>query len=269
MIQIRDVGLAGLLLSTLFNSPIAQAGNFAIGVAPARFELQGKPGKVVRELLEIFNTDIYATTLSVRTADWDLQKDGSVKIHSEHLRSGSCRPWVRIERSEVKIPPKGKKRYRFELHIPADAQSGECRVALLVTGTEEPSQGSGSINIPVQGRIAVIVYLKVGDAQPDLHILGLKMGSVNQRSVPVLIFRNQGNAHGRPQGMLKAVDRTGTKLNLIVSPSPILPGETREIPLWLSDPADQQKAVIYELPMRVKGSVVWERGRQKIDVTIK
>ena len=67
----------------------------------------------------------------------------------------SCRPWVRIERRKLTVPAGATKSYRFEVHVPADLEAGECRFALLLSAdpkTIEP-MGLGSIRMPVVGLV--------------------------------------------------------------------------------------------------------------------
>ena len=62
-------------------------------VSPPRFELQGKPGEVIRQIVTIENGGDIAANFAIRTADWDLADDGGVTIHPPELQPGSCRPF--------------------------------------------------------------------------------------------------------------------------------------------------------------------------------
>ena len=192
--------------------------------------------------------------------------NGSVTIHGEELQDGSCRPWTRIERRRIRVAPESSRRYRFQVRVPDDAPAGECRVALLIEGTEEETvmAGTEQVKFPVQGRIAVIIYVAVGDASPKLNLLELAMDKVNQREIPVAVFRNDGNAHGRPSGILDGIDAVGNKQEFTVSPSPIMPGQTRRIPIW---PAEQVAGDIVS-PLKLQGTIEWNGGKKEIDETV-
>ena len=259
------------LLILLFNTCIfntTHAGSFSATVSPPRFELEGKPGKVIREIIEIYNAGDNKTTFSLRTADWDLSESGGLTIYPPELQPGSCRPWVRIER--LSLQAQASKRFRFEVHIPQDAPDGECRLAILV----EPGDESGvlaranNISFPIEGRIAIIIYVVVGDAKPVLTLQSVKLQDVNGRLTPVAVLQNTGNAHGRPSGFLDVRDASGTRLDFRVAESPILPGQTREIPFWQAPP-EGTEAIIPQPPLQLEGTIEWRGGKQKVKTLLK
>src|SRR5271168_5067417 len=156
------LGLAGVLLCASVRSQ-----GFAAMVSPPRFELKAKPGKTSRSVIEVSNRSSAPAKFLIHTADWSLAADFSVSFHDD-LQAGSCRPWVALERPEVVVPGGGTLRYRFEVTVPADAPAGECRFAVMIEGDQPSIARSNGLNVPVTGRIGVIVYLTVGDGEPDL-----------------------------------------------------------------------------------------------------
>ena len=202
MYQVRIAALVLLVAASMVPEALF-AGEFAAIISPPRFELQGKPGEKVREVVQIGNAGNDIGEYVLRTADWDLNKEGGIIIHPEALQPGSCRPWVRIERRRLKLPPGGRKNYRFEVHIPPDAPAGECRFAILVAPPPEADifAEMGDIRFPIAGQIAIVVYVGVGDAKPNLQFQEVRLQEVDGRPVPVAVFHNAGNAHGRPEGL--------------------------------------------------------------------
>jgi len=264
----KKLSLLVLLISTCIFSQ-AHAGSFAATVSPPRFELQGKPGKVIREIVEIHNAGNTRATFSLRTADWNLSDDGGLTIYPPALQPDSCRPWVRIERLSLQLHAQAGKRFRFEVHIPEDAPSGECRLAILV----EPGDDRGmlaranNISFPIEGRIAIIIYVAIGDAKPVLSLQSVKLQNVNGRLSPVAVLKNTGNAHGRPSGFLEGRDVSGKRIDFTVAQSPILPGQTREIPVWQA-PAEGTEAVILQPPLRLEGTIEWRGGKQQFKTVL-
>ena len=257
------------LCALLLIMPAARAAGFAATVSPPRFELFAQPGEIVRESVEISNADTATANFNMRTADWELSEDGNVTIHPPELQPGSCRGWTRIERRKIKLLAESERNYRFEIHVPQDVQPGECRVALLLEGApeEEVLAGAGDIRFPVQGRIAIIIYVVVGDAKPEMNLLKLGMENVNTRQIPVAVLENNGKAHGRPSGILEGTDAVGNRLEFTVSPSPVLPGQTRRIPIW---PAKSNRVGMQDivLPLKLSGTIEWEGGKKKISETL-
>jgi len=245
--------------------------SFAGVVSPPRFELQGKPGDVIRNVVLIGNDALKPAHYHIRTADWDLDEQYGVVIHPPELQPDSCRPWTRIERRELKLAPQQNRKFRFEIKIPEDAKTGECRLAILVEQTTESAvtlSVGNDIQIPLTGRLGVIIYVKVGDAQPKLEFQEIGLSDVNGRMLPVAMIRNTGNAHGRPVGIIEGTDNNKQFLEFIVSPLAILPGETRAIPLTPASPEDPQKTAEFTLPLKLKGPIEWEHGKFDLDVIL-
>lgn len=245
------------------------AAQFAAFVAPARFELSAKPGQKLQEVLELGNDEPGAIELRLRTADWSLRPDGGVEFQADYLTPDSCRQWVRIERHQVKLGGKGRRRFRFEVDVPPDAGDRLCRFALLVEPAVADAAVSplGGILMPIQGRIGVIVYVRIGGARPALQLERVSMQQLNGRLTPVLMLRNSGNAHGRAEGTLSGTDAAGRPFDFVVAPLPVLPGETRGIPAWPQDAADGKKLAPTP-PLRLKGAIEWDGGRIPVEATL-
>src|SRR5450631_2521753 len=239
----------------------ALADGFAALVSPPRFELSSKPGKTLRSVIEVTNQSAAPAKYIIRTADWSLTPDFGVSFHDD-LQADSCRPWVAIERPEVVVPGGGTLRYRFEVNVPADAEAGECRFAVMIEGAEPSIARTKGLDMPVTGRIGVIVYLTVGDGAPTLELLGPKITTVNGQQVPTLRVHNSGTAHGRMTGFLTGKDAKGISYDFTPSDFPILPHEEREVFLTPSTATDDHPTLTF--PVTVKGTLEW--GKQKTEL---
>ncbi len=251
----------GACLSMLA-APAAMAAEFALAASPPRFVLQVKPGERTRHILEISNASLEANTLSVKTADWALTAEDTVTFY-ETLQPGSCRPWVLLERREFTVTNGRPYRFRFEIEVPANAAPGECRFAIMLEGQEQMSRPSGGPAIPFSGRLGVVVYLALGDAAPNLSVVGADVINVNGQATPVLKVRNTGNAHGRLGGFLSGTDASGKALEFAPASFPILPGETRAIALTATRPGDAETAVQVQFPVTVSGKLEWGKGQSQ------
>ena len=240
----------------------AQGQGFAALVSPPRFELEAKPGKTSRNVIEVSNRSTAPAKYLVHTADWSLAEDFGVNFHDD-LQPDSCRPWVAIERPEVTVPGGGTLRYRYEVTVPADAPAGECRFAVMIEGTEPSIAQSAGLTVPVNGRIGVIVYLAIGDAAADLEVLGPKVVTLNGQQVPGLRVHNAGNAHGRMSGFLTGTDTKGISYDFTPSDFPILPGEERVIFLTPSTAKDEHPTLTF--PVTVKGTLEWGKKRTELN----
>lgn len=249
------------VLGCLLLASAARAQGFSALVSPPRFEGRAEAGSTYRNLIEISNVSDAPAHFTVQTADWSFGPDATVAF-SDALAADSCRPWVGLEAADINLAPNAKRRYRFEVRVPADAPSRECRFAIMIEG--DPETVAGSNAPPVSGRIGVIVYLAIGDAAAKLEVVGRSVQTVDGNAVPVLSVRNGGNAHGRLQGFLDGTDASGKRYAFAPSTLPILPGETREITLTpQADNADLPVPVL-AWPLQLEGRLEW--GAQRLDI---
>jgi hypothetical protein len=246
----------------MFLSGSVLAQGFAAMVSPPRFELKTKSGKTSRSVIEVSNRSSSPAKFLIHTADWTLGPDFSVSFHDE-LQEGSCRPWVALERQEVVVPGGGTLRYRFEVTVPANAPAGECRFAVMVEGDQPSIAQSNGLNVPVTGRIGIIVYLTVGDGEPDLEILAPELATLNGQQVPTLRIHNGGTAHGRVGGYLTGTDAKGISYDFTPSDFPILPQETREVFLTPSNATNDHPTLTF--PVTVKGTLEWGNHKTEVD----
>jgi P pilus assembly chaperone PapD len=252
-----------LALVTMLPVATAQAQEFAASISPPRFELSLKAGERSRQVIEISNAASQPATYKVYTADWTLGPDWGVTFH-DALESRSCRPWVAIERREITVPAGGRFRFRFEVEPPADTPVRECRFAVMIEGAEQMARTGSGLNIPVSGRIGVIVYANVGGAEPRLQVIGAAVEDVNGQKLPVLKVNNLGNAHGRLSGFLRGTDASGRRLEFSPTSLPILPLETRSIALTASDRPGSTVQVTF--PVTISGVLEWgTSGRLEIN----
>lgn len=245
---------------------------FEVAISPSRFEVAGKGGARLGQSLTIYNVGNTPTDVAVRTLDWTYTPEGQISYHDE-LLPGSCRPWVTLERRTLRVPQQGRSNFRFQVDIPPDAPRGECRLMLAVEGIEPAYQaqiqsGGASLSLPVSGRIAVAVYVKVGGAEPKLEVRQVGVKAVNGKPTPVITVSNNGDAHGRLEGALESVDAKGLKFDLVPESTPILPGQTRTLPFAPRVEANQA-APQFSLPVRSKGQIDWDLGSFKVDVEFK
>jgi hypothetical protein len=260
---------AWLLLAAFASGAFAQAqpGGFGASVSPPRVEIQVNAGATKRQVIDITHAPNSVGRYRVYTNDWRLQADGSVEF-GEALADETCRPWVAIERRDLSIQPQSRYRYRFEVTAPSVIPDRECRFALMIEGVDPLQVEQQGVAMPVSGRIAVIVYVAVGNAKPKLEVQGSTIADMNGVKVPAIIVKNVGNAHGRFDGVVEGVDADGRKIELLPSNQPILPGDTRTVALVPS--AEEGKpAPTVKYPLEVKGSLEVGKDRLPLSITIR
>jgi fimbrial chaperone protein len=249
------------------------AAPFEVAIAPSRFELQGRNTQRLGQNLEIHNIGNEATEIAVRTIDWSYSEEGNVSYHDD-LQPGSCRTWVTLERRTMKVAARAKVNFRFQVDVPLDAKRGECRFMLAVEGVEPAYKaiiegGGASMSLPVSGRIAVAVYVAVNGAQPKLQLKQVGMQDIRGTRTPVVTVTNAGDAVGRLEGAIEAKDAKGVAFELAPEGTPILPGQTRVLPLTSRLPNQPNIQHQPALPIKASGTLDWELGGFKIDTELK
>lgn len=251
------LGMVGLLVTSQ-----GIAAGFSAAVAPPRFELASQSGKVVRQTVEIYNVSSKNEQYAIKTNDWSL-KGNNLQFY-DPLQANSCRKWVKLERRKVTVRKNNKRAFRFEVHIPQNAPQQECRFAIMIEGLSAANtQISDSLNMPVNGRLAVIVYLSVNGAEPKLTISSLR----KQGNQLLAHVKNTGKAHGRLQGTLAGVDARGQQLDLSISSMPIMAGESRILPLSAHLNGKQHKGGIHS-PVKLEGELYWLKGAFSIKTQV-
>ena len=241
---------------------------FELSVSPSRQMFAAAPGESVSRSLTLNNLGREKNEFNARTLDWTMTDSADVR-YSDVLAVGSCRPWVSIERKRVVVEAGQQRVYRFQIDVPKDTPRRECRFMLAFEGTAPAAtpttkSAAGELRSSVVARIAVPVYISIGNAAPVLEMLGTTMVEINGTRTPALRIANRGDAHGRLDGAIDAVDANGQEFILAPEESPILPGQTRAIPL-LPKVDRGPKVGAVKLPIRAPGSIEWEGGSLKVD----
>ena len=82
--------------------------------------------------------------------------------------------------------------------------------------------------------------------------------------VPQLRVTNSGNAHGRLAGFIAGVDALGKQIDFVPEALPILPAQSRLIPLIPNVAGNVAVTLTY--PLAVKGSLEWGDAKTAIDL---
>ena len=260
--------LYGVFGAIILPDNVLSAG-FSAAASPSRFELEGSAGKVVSRAFEVQHVGKSETEYVIRSADWHLSEENGLEFFDK-LQSESCRPWLRLERRKIRMAPGQRRRVRFELHVPAEAQPMECRLAIMVENYEQqavPLVPNSPIRLPLSGRLGIIVYLAVGDVRPQLELLGLETAEEAGRKLPMLRIRNTGSAHGRLDGAVLGTDAGGTDYRFPVSTLPIMPGQERRLPLYpqTGNVNNARKPPPLKWPVSLQGQLQWDLGNFKIE----
>jgi len=264
--DIKQVPRVFVLLGLFCSFATSARAEFDVAVSPPRFELKGEAGGIVREVLSVNNGSGQPGQFTVKSADWWLDDKKQVQYNEDAPKGDSCRSWIRLERREITVAPHGTRNFRFEVHVPKGIKAGECRFALLVSGEAmkySDKTGRQQIQMPLVGRIGIIVYVTVGDARPVLRLVRLYVDMVDRKILPFAVFQNTGNAHGRVFGSLETKDAKGQTVELVAAQDVILPKDERAIslnPVDFSKGDSRKPEFNLSPPMHVRGKLQFFGG---------
>jgi hypothetical protein len=107
----------------------------------------------------------------------------------------------------------------------------------------------------------------VGNARPELQLEALRLEEINGQLQPVATLHNQGNAHARTAGFVDATDARGKRLEFAVAALPILPGQTRKVPLHRTL-LEGETAEVLAVPLDASGAIEWQTGKIPVNMRI-
>lgn len=255
---------AAIVLGMLFSAQVGAQG-FSALITPPRIEDNVKPGQVYRNVIEITNVSPVSNKYVIESSDWTFNaSDASVDFQNE-LSTNSCRPWVYLESNSINLGPNAKRRFRFEVRVPENAPVQECRFAMLFSGDPDAESLTA---LPVAGRLAVVVYLRVGNASALLNATSFGKRMVDGQYQPTMTVHNSGNATSRLDGYVDGTDATGKTITFLPTSYPILPGQTNEVVLVPQAPSATSALPAIAYPLTLKGRVDWEGKNIPVETTI-
>jgi hypothetical protein len=244
-----------LLLTALSGAVApARATGPSFSLAPIRLEVSPTPGRAYTEALEITNESRESAHLKVYTEDWRLERDGAVTFARAGSGPRSASTWIRINPTELDLPPQATVDVRFTVTVPKGAPAGGYRAAIVVEQVPRPTPGQGPIReVALKARIASVLYVKVGDPIPVAALTDVRYRrETNGLRSLVVSVENPGGVHFRTAGRITLGDsRSGKVLHRVDIPDvALLPESGRDVRV--------------ELPAAVKPGAY--RTRTELDV---
>lgn len=158
----RCAGMLALaLLLASFHATPASA-ETSLTVRPGKIETTVRPGGDERHIFEVVNEG--ASTVTVEPAVMDCRVSGEgVVLSTPGGSTGSSAEWMVLADETLVIPPLDRRSVDLTLRMPASAEEGVYRSAVLFSPRRSPSKSPG---FTINGRIAVQVIANVKPEQP-------------------------------------------------------------------------------------------------------
>ncbi len=180
------------------------------------------PGAVIHRRVEVSNTTNVLQHLSVYAAG------GSIR--NEHFQfapgrtSNELSTWVRTDRHEVTVAPRGTAMVRTTIAVPADAAPGERYAVIWAQAAKHAPAGGGVAEV---NRIGIRIYLSVGPGNPPAAAFTVDSMTAQRSAggVPVVLAQVH-NTGGRALDLSGDLRLTHGPGSLRAGPFPVQVGTT-------------------------------------------
>ncbi len=200
-----------------------------MALAPARFELEMKPGT---ETTVVVNLDYKSGGDPTKPArivaslnDWDLTRDGRVVYYPANTRPNSANSWLIYSPGEASVMPGTIHQIRVTISVPANAAPGDHLAALIIEQRPEMLKAETNLRqMVVRYRMASVFYIKVAGLTRKGNFENLFAESTPSGIVVTPVLKNEGNSVIRPTASMSIVDADGKTVAEIqgLEPLPIL-----------------------------------------------
>ncbi len=206
-----------------------------IAITPLNFDLKGKPGEKVEEVIRVLNPS-YEETVTVKMTVEDMLPEGEegkviLQLPTEEKTTIALSQWISFEPETFVLQPREEKPIKFIIQIPENADPGG-HYAGIIAGVYDAAAPAGT-GVGIITRIASLVLLTVeGEMKEDLKIVEFNAPSYSEYGPIKFLsrFENKGTVHVQPKAEIKIEDIFGKEVaRLSVEPRNVLPNSIRKI----------------------------------------
>jgi len=234
MRKLKPVRLIGILIfGAAMNSSLS--GQIHFGISPIRAEHTGKPGESFTEIFQIRNNATHPIRIKVYTENWTMKDDGVPEFIGAVPTSYSCRDWIKVNPQDFRLMPEEVKTVRYTVGIPADIAPAGYHASVSFETVPDAGSPRTSSGVVFTGKIAAVVYVKVGRVSIEGDVIDMKFGQKAGSPAIVLVLKNPGKTHFRTKGRVEIFDAADKRIaDLEVPDEVVLPEKTREVACLLS-----------------------------------
>ena len=208
----KNTVLLILILVVLCVAASGQTGSMAL--APARFELEMKPGSDTTVVLNLdykLADDLAKPVRIVASLnDWTMTKDGRVEYFPANTRPDSASPWLIYSPGEAAVAPNIPHQIRVTVSVPLDATPGDHLAALIIEQRPDTIKfAQNARQVVVRYRLASVFYIKVGKLTRQGDFGNLLAESSDGGITVTPLLKNEGNSVIRPTSSISILDADG------------------------------------------------------------
>lgn len=202
----------------------------SVAVSPIRVEHIVKQGERGTDMISVTNNGTMPVRLKVSLEEWTLSLDGNPIFSKPANAPYSCAAWIKINPFDFRLEPGQTKDVRYTVSVPADIPDGGYRAAIVFETIPDVKPGQAVKKVYIQGRIATILYEKVGNPEIKGYVKNLKVQTSKEGIDFIINIENAGKVHFRTKGKITVKDGEGRKVFEVNIPDiPVLPESTRDV----------------------------------------
>ncbi len=239
--------VTGTLSALCIFPQIAQA---QIKISPLVIETEARQGKA-QGVINITNTSNQTFRARVYTLPFTYNQDGFEELKSS---SQDLSPYLTFSPRELVLEPGQTRQIRAISRFLPSSAKGEYRAVIFTEDLQEITTTNSNQTIGVTPRIGVTVYVRHGDAAPNLKV---ESASYNPQTKKIsLQLKNSGNATARPQINWNLQNSAGKVTDGKTSTYAVIAESERNIQIDLSAKEKEIAAGNYKLA----GELTWSEG---------
>lgn len=237
----REKSMIAAGLAIICFAQISFAGS--LNVAPMVINADVARGKKVSGHFQIANTGKQKITV-------EISKEMKMSFPTQAVKNND---WLKLKQNKVTLKPGAKKNIDYTVSA-GKKDLGEAMAIIFVNEQDA--------NASIMTRTGVVLYAKIkGTEVMDAEIESIKMKKDGLGQVMVdLMIHNRSNVYICPRGKVFINDPSGARVDDVDIPynTLILPGQSRDIPMYLS------KGKTYASNCNLEAVVDYSRGNKKI-----
>lgn len=259
------------------------AGHAQIGISPQTFDITlGETRK--SHSFRLFNLGDEPVEVEVSVANWQMDDNNRVQVIPSTPQS--LDQWMIINPLRFTIAPKSSQAVRFAIRPAIELTPGEHRAIVYFDQVLGPDKDPDKATLRSRFRVGAAVYGQVGEPVRQGKLKMVRM----QNTTAYLTIQNTGNANVRMQGNWSLWDASkfpgqdvsvpadvdeeqedvltdGMLATGVLPTTPILPADTRDIPLSLSD-LETTATIPHDLILIIKGKIGENHLNETVPVVI-
>lgn len=224
--------LSSLSLSLLIILSIAPCARSQIyfGITPIRVELSGNKGESITDIFYVRNNASSPIRLRVYVENWTLRQDGTPVFIGTDPAAYSCKDWIKVNPQDFRLMPDETKTVRFTISIPSETEHAGFHASVSFENVPLTTEKLRASKMLFTGKISAVVYVKVGDVEPNGEICDMRITEEKNFPGIILFIKNTGKTHFRTKGTIEIRNSQGEKIQEIAIPDTVaLPESKREI----------------------------------------